>query len=415
MPLSSFARRFTRDSGIIRVMEDLGWGLETDTDLLMLGGGNPAHIPEVQDIFRRSLQRLLDDPARFGRLIGDYGQPQGDREFIEALADFLRAHCGWSVTADNIVLSHGSQGGFFLLFNLLAGDFADGSRRRILLPAVPEYIGYSDIGISDDLFYSFPASIEKLGSHEFKYHIDVDALEIRADTAALCVSRPTNPSGNVLPDETMQKLHGLARRHGIPLIIDSAYGAPFPHILYTPITPIWDEHVICCMSLSKLGLPGVRTGIIVASRAIAQALTRINTVIHLANGNFGPALVRDLLDNGELLRLGQECIGPYYRARADAAVACIHRAFAGLDYYLHRPEGAFFLWLWLPGLPMDSEALYQAIRDRGVLVLPGQHFFPGLERDWPHQRQCLRLSYATVDSATLETAVQRIAEVLRGL
>ena len=52
---------------------------------------------------------------------------------------------------------------------------------------------------------------------------------------------------------------------GVPLIIDGAYGLPFPGMIYTPATPFWDDNTILCLSLSKLGLPGVRTGIVVAA------------------------------------------------------------------------------------------------------------------------------------------------------
>ena len=412
--LSSFARRFAEDSGIIQVMEDLGKGLAAGGEVLLLGGGNPAHIPELQAIFRKSLQGLLDEPSRFARLIGDYGPPQGDANFIAALARLLHDEYGWPITPDNIVLSNGSQGGFFLLFNLLAGEFANGEKRRVLLPGTPEYIGYGDAGLGDNWLYAFPSCIRKLGYHEFKYHIDFDALKVASDTGAICVSRPTNPTGNVLTDQEIYRLYELACAHGVPLIIDNAYGVPFPHILYTSVTPIWDEHIIYCMSLSKLGLPGARTGIIIAARHIIHSLTRMNTNLHLAHGNFGPMLVQSLLPEGEILRLSRECIGPYYESRARQAVAAVHEAFSGLDYYLHRPEGAFFLWLWLPDLPISSEMLYQRLKARGVLAVSGHHFFPGLTEEWPHRQECLRLSYA-VDPEILQRAVQIIADELRGL
>ena len=50
MNLSTFANRLTRGSGIGHLMEDLGAALVEGRDLLMLGGGNPAHIPEVQRV-----------------------------------------------------------------------------------------------------------------------------------------------------------------------------------------------------------------------------------------------------------------------------------------------------------------------------------------------------------------------------
>lgn len=48
----------------------------------------------------------------------------------------------------------------------------------------------------------------------------------------ICVSRPTNPTGNVITDEELLKLDALANQHGIPLVIDNAYGVPFPGIIF---------------------------------------------------------------------------------------------------------------------------------------------------------------------------------------
>ena len=65
------------------------------------------------------------------------------------------------------------------------------------------------------------------------------------------------------------------------------------------------------------------------------------------------------------------------------------------DVRIHRPEGAFFLWLWMPGLPVTSAELYERLKARGVIVVSGHHFFPGLEHDdWPHKNECIRISYA---------------------
>lgn len=56
MTFSLFGDKFTRHSGITRLMEDLNDGLRTP-GAIMLGGGNPAHIPAMQDYF----QTLLTD------------------------------------------------------------------------------------------------------------------------------------------------------------------------------------------------------------------------------------------------------------------------------------------------------------------------------------------------------------------
>src|SRR5690606_13962675 len=99
---------------------------------------------------------------------------------------------------ENIALANGSQSAFFVLFNLFAGDYGDGNFKQIQLPLTPEYLGYSELGLSADLFTSLAPEIELLGDTLFKYHVDFRHLNITARTGALCLSRPTNPTGNVI-------------------------------------------------------------------------------------------------------------------------------------------------------------------------------------------------------------------------
>jgi hypothetical protein len=148
--------------------------------------------------------------------------------------------------------------------NLLAGEFRNGRRKTILLPLVPEYIGYMNQGLAPGLLRAVEPRIEFLPGHRFKYHVDFGRLAVSEDVAALCVSRPTNPSGNVLTNNEVHRLAAIARASSVPLIIDNAYGVPFPGILFRDAAPIWDENIILTLSLSKLGLPNTRTGIVVA-------------------------------------------------------------------------------------------------------------------------------------------------------
>lgn len=115
----------------------------------------------------------------------------------------------------------------FYLFNLFAGRRADGSTKGTI-PLAPEYIGYADSGLEDDLFVSARPNIELLPEGQFKYHVDFEHLHIGEETGMICVSRPTNPTGNVITDEELMKLDRLANQHNIPLVIDNAYGVPFP-------------------------------------------------------------------------------------------------------------------------------------------------------------------------------------------
>ena len=414
MKFSRFASRFNQPSGIVQLMDDLGNAMAGNTDSLMLGGGNPAHIPAVERHLKHALRQLIDNPALLSHTIGNYESPRGNAEFIRALAALLNRQYQWGVKPENVVLTIGSQSAFFYLFNMLGGADDTGRHRQILLPITPEYIGYSDVGLSDGLFYSRRPLIEKLGDHFFKYHVDFADMAVRDNTAALCVSRPTNPTGNVLSDAELDGLIELAEANNIPLIIDNAYGAPFPNIIFSETRPVWNENIIYCMSLSKLGLPGARTGIVIAAEAVTDLIRKMNAVINLATANFGAMLTKDLIQSGEILHLSRSLIRPYYEARVKHAVRLIKRELNGLDYYIHKPEGAIFLWLWLPGLPVPAEVLYERLKAKGVLMIPGSHFFPGLEEDWEHRHQCLRITYS-MDEQVVEKGIRLIAEEIKAL
>ena len=402
MEFSRFGKRFTRHTGARQLMDDLGAAMSAEGAVMMLGGGNPAHIPEVLELLAARTRRVADNPREFRRMIADYASPAGEDLFRAALAKLLRDEYGWAVGPENIALTGGSQAGFFQLFNLLAGEFEDGTQRRVLLPLTPEYVGYADLGIGENLFVSQRPVIEHLDERLFKYHVDFDALQVADDVAAICVSRPTNPTGNVLTDDEVTRLAALAREHEVPLILDNAYGVPFPGIVFDEVTAFWDENIILCMSLSKVGLPATRTGIVVATERVIDALTGMNSVFSLAVGSVGAVLMREFVETGEIIRLGQEVIRPFYAQRARHALGWMREALDGCEYFIHRPEGALFLWLWLPDLPITSAELYERLKARGVFVIPGHHFFPGLAEEWSHRDQCIRISYSQDENAVRE-------------
>ncbi len=406
---SEFGKRLGQGSGIGELMTDLGEALAQGGDLKMLGGGQPAHIPTVEAVWQRRW-RELDEAGELPSVLGNYEPPAGGRAFRESMAAMLRREFAWEVTADNVAVTAGGQTAFFFLFNALAGTMADGRVRKILLPLVPEYIGYTDQSVGSDVFRVVRPRLQKTGLHEFKYTIDFEALEIGPDVAALCVSRPTNPSGNVLLDEEITRLRELAGEHGIPLIIDNAYGAPFPNIIFGEATPVWGEDLIVTMSLSKLGLPGTRTGIVIAHPDLVRALSEMTSVVGLANGNVGQAIVRPLLDSGELLQLANDEMRPFYQRKSQEALAFVREFFPDeINYYVHCSEGALFLWLWFEGLPISSRELYQRCKARGVLIVPGEYFFFGEEQSWSHGRECIRVTF-TMDQEIVRDGLRIIAE-----
>ncbi|TOK82217.1 valine--pyruvate transaminase [Vibrio parahaemolyticus] len=407
MQFSKFGEKFNQYSGITQLMDDLNDGLRTP-GAIMLGGGNPAAIPAMLDYFHQASEEMLASGELVAALT-NYDGPQGKDVFVKALAQLFRETYGWDISEKNISLTNGSQSGFFYLFNLFAGQQPDGSHKKVLLPIAPEYIGYGDTGIDEDIFVSYHPEIELLDKGLFKYHVDFEKLTVDDSVAAICASRPTNPTGNVLTDEEVRKLDKLARENNIPLIIDNAYGLPFPNIIFEDVEPFWNENTILCMSLSKLGLPGVRCGIVIASEEITQALTNMNGIISLAPGSVGPALANHIIAKGDLLKLSSEVIKPFYKQKSQRAVELLQQAITDKRFRIHKPEGAIFLWLWFDELPITTMELYQRLKARGVLIVPGEYFFIGQKDEWDHAHQCLRMNYVQ-DDEMMQKGIAIIAE-----
>ena len=399
---SQIGQKLTGHSGILELMVDLGRAMTDKPDMLMLGGGNPAAVPSMQAFWRNRMQELLDEGRPFDRMLGNYDPPRGNPRFLHALADLLKESFGWDIHFENIAVTNGGQSAFFFLFNLLAGRFEGERVRKILLPLTPEYIGYADQGIDENMFVACRPKItwpDGPESRIFKYRIDFEAVESALDSediAAIALSRPTNPTGNVLTDDEVEHLAGLAAQRGIPLIIDNAYGAPFPSVIFTDAKPFWAPNVIMTLSLSKLGLPGTRTAVVIGPEQITSAVAAMTAICGLANGNVGQQLVLPFVESGEILELGPRHLVPFYAEKSRLAQNWIREFFTeqGVDWALHVSEGAFFHWLWLRGLEITTRELYSRLKDRNVLIVPGEYFFFGLKDDWSHRHECLRLNFS---------------------
>ena len=436
MQFSKFGEKFTKNSGILQLMDDLGNALNSEQPINMLGGGNPARIDTVNQTYWSVFKTLAE--GEMGSMaienIGNYSTPQGDAKFIAALVDFFNRHYDWGLTTDNIALTNGSQNAFFYLFNLFGGQFDDqaqgGIDKKILLPLAPEYVGYADAHVDGQHFIAVPPSIEFV-QHQgedgfFKYRVDFDTLENLAELhngeiGAICCSRPTNPTGNVLTDDEMARLEAIAKRFDIPLIIDNAYGMPFPNIIYSQATLNWNEQIILCFSLSKIGLPGVRTGIVVANPQVVKAISSLNAIVNLAPTRFGAAIATPLLQDDRLKDLSDNHIRPFYQGQAKLAVQLLKQELGDLPspynnaMKIHKPEGAIFLWVWFKDLPITTVELYERLKAKGTLIIPSEHFFVGVDTEnFRHAHECIRLSIAQ-DDDTLKKGITTIGKVVRAV
>ena len=112
-------------------MDDLGKALSGVGPVpLMLGGGNPAHIPEMEAVWKERMEKIVGDPSVLRRTLAIYDPPRGNAAVLESLAALLRREFGWPVGPETIAVTPGGQTAFYFLFNLFGGRRSDGTLGR---------------------------------------------------------------------------------------------------------------------------------------------------------------------------------------------------------------------------------------------------------------------------------------------
>ncbi|WP_409037449.1 valine--pyruvate transaminase [Leptospira levettii] len=407
---SLWADRLRKNQGIRSLMEDLGQATG-DPNEILLGGGNPAPIPEAEAIFEETFGKLAKDPI-LRSLLGDYQAPIGNDSFRELAAEYLSPLLQSKLKKENIAFFNGSQNAYSFLLNLHSGPMADGSFKKILLPVVPEYIGYADQSIAENVFLAKPPNVVSTGKNRFRYELNQSTFDLTG-VGVLAISRPTNPTGNVLPLEQLEWMEKSTTNHNIPILIDLAYGNPFPNLIGKESPIQYKEGRTLSLSFSKIGLPGVRFGIVVSDEETINTLSSFAAVSNLAVGNLGVHMMQILFQENVLPKLSENILRPFYEAKAKLALNLFTEAFEkmGVEYEIHEPMGGFFLWIRFPSLSISNHELYHLCKDKRLFIVSGHYFFPGLNTDFSHKKECIRLTYCRKEEE-LARGAQILAEIV---
>ncbi|HAX86057.1 MAG TPA: valine--pyruvate transaminase [Cyanobacteria bacterium UBA11370] len=411
--LTQFGTQMSSLTGVRAIMKDIIETLRAGQgqDFINLSAGNPVILPEVEQLWRDCTAQLLASPE-YGEVVCRYGSSQGYQPLIEAIANDFNQRYGLNLSDRNILITPGSQSIYFYAANAFGGYTSEGNLKKIVLPLSPEYTGYGGVSLTPEAVVAYKPTLEiDEAGHRFKYRPDFNQLKIAEDTGCVIVSRPCNPTGNVLTNEEVEKIAAIATPYNVPVLIDSAYAPPFPALNFTEMTPIFGETILHCMSLSKAGLPGERIGIAIGDPKFVGILESFQTNLCIHSPRYGQAIAAMAIASGALAELSTTVIRPYYQQKFDILETTLDQAMPkDLPWFLHRGEGAIFAWLWLQDLPITDWELYQQLKQVGVIVVPGSTFFPGLREEWTHKQQCLRISL-TASNEEIELAMQRLAKV----
>jgi aspartate/methionine/tyrosine aminotransferase len=237
--------------------------------------------------------------------------------------------------------------------------------------------------------------------------VDAAARLIRADTRAIALVSPNNPTGAEYPPDLIAAFLRLARDRGIALILDETYrdfhsAAGRPHALFAD--PGWRDTLIHLYSFSKVfRLTGHRVGAMICDPArLAQAEKFLDTV------TICPAQL------GQHAALyGLRHLQPWVAAERAEILArrdAIRTGLASLAGWRLLGSGAYFAYAEHPfDLPSDVLAR-RLVHEQSVLLLPGTMFAPTLAEggDGGAERQ-LRIAFANADAATIGRLIGRLA------
>jgi aspartate aminotransferase len=366
-------------SGIREIM-DAAWQVP-DAIVLAVGQPNfptPPHVVEAADV-----------AARGGKTV--YVSNAGIPELREALAQKVRSRNGYSVTADEIVVSNGGVEGIFAALAALL-DPGDG----ILLPDP----GWPNFAMMAQILRARIAPYPLVAANDFLPVIaDLERL-CDGGTKVLLLNSPSNPLGAVIDRERMRELAAFAESRGLWIVSDECYDATLFDDRFVSAAAVADpQRTIAIYTFSKTyAMTGWRVGYVAApQRAIAQIAKLQEPLISCVNAPAQYAALAALTGPQDVV--GQ--MNAAYRERRDEV--CGRLAVAGVPAL--RPSGAFYVWTDVRASGMSSrDFAFTLLRERSVAVAPGTAFGPGGEG-------YVRISLATEPSALYE-GIDRIISAL---
>jgi valine--pyruvate aminotransferase len=401
----------TRMSGLRSIMEDVavvGAGAPGER-WLNLGVGNPALIPEAVAMWRGLAEEALADS--FEAASCQYGPSRGTARLVSAIAAYFGTAYGWDVAEKNVVVGPGSQMLCFIAAALFVGPGAAGPR-RLLLPSLPDYAGYQGLCVHADGVAGIVPKIKLLDDRRFVYSMDHEALRAEPASGLMLLSSPCNPTGRCVDANDLEVLIEVAAEQDGVVLIDNAYGDPFPQVAEAVTPPVWHENVINCFSVSKAGLPGERIGFAIGASRYIDAMVSFIANSSLHAPQFPQMMLARALERRCLDVLAASVIKPYYLARRQTAEKLLFDSLPdSVDWRLHTSRGGMFCWLWVDEPWFDDIKLYRALKRRRVVIVPGRYFFVDPLGLAQHGTQCFRIS-VTADEPVLREGIGHIAEVL---
>ena len=307
-----------------------------------------------------------------------YSTFKGDRELRKQLSLFL-ATKGIDVSSGEIqILKETNQAMDYIVTLLLTpGDY--------VLMEEP---------VSPDV----SRAVELAGGKIVTLHVDEDGMRVEMLESLVVQYQPRfifinssfhDPTGAMLTDKRKKKILEVSYRYRIPIVEeDAASELVYDRDRSLPIKAYdYLNNVIYIYSFQLTFLPGVPLTFVVADKALIENLGALVSVRMVSNDWLPQKLLAKYLKDGsyytalDLLREDYSIKRDFMCRKLDEMKSL------GIDY--HKPKGGVYIWCRLPD-GVDSKKLAQVARRKGIVLLPGNVFYPKKNGG----RNYLRLNYS---------------------
>jgi aspartate aminotransferase len=390
MPVSKKIQASIEKSSWIRKMFEEGiarkakFGAENVFDFSL---GNPNLEPPPK--FREVLMNLSKDPKP-----GQHGyMPNaGHVQTRKAVADYLSKVHHLSFGPDDIVMTVGAGGALNVVLKTVLNP-----AEEVIIPR-PYFVEYN-------FYLDNHQGVPKTVPTKPDFSLDFDAIEkaIHANTRAVLINSPNNPTGKVYTGQDLDTLGDLlktfSRKLGQPIYLIS--DEPYRKIVYDGLSvpsvfASYPETFLVTSFSKDLSLPGERIGYAAVNPNMSDKKTLMNGMI-LCNRVLGYVNAPSIMQRAVADLLEETVDVSLYQRKRDMLCAGLKDC----GYEFSKPEGAFYLF---PKTPIEDDvAFVTALQEENILAVPGSGFFgPG------H----MRIAYC-VDDRTIEKAMPGFSRVIR--
>ncbi len=281
-----------------------------------------------------------------------YEVPEGYLPLRVAVRDYVRA-LGIQCRFEDVLITGGAQQAIDLVLQSLMSD------GETLVTANPTYLGIMDIAQARRVH------IQGIPIDEAGIRVDALGNYLHDHQPRLIYVMPSfqNPTGHVMPMYRRRQLIRLAAQHGIPVLEDEVYREFRFDGEHLPPLKALDESggVIHANAFTKMLLPGMRIGYLVADGPYYERLVRVKQAADISTSGLNQRTIHLLLERGILAKqLERNRLD--LRRRRDAALSAAKAFFPpGTTWY--SPKGGLYLWAELPTEgPTAAETFVTAIQ-----------------------------------------------------